>query len=250
MLTTELPLRLLYYTRMEIVLTKKEICARDTLLLTFKAKDSTVKLEDIYLPGDFIYLPLKEVKSDPRGEVRQFSLCSCPSDNFLQIVTRIRSMSNYKQALAKLALGTKIDIDPPIGTLHLKDNNIGPYIFIAGGVGIAPFMSRIRYLAVKKLNFRVELIYSNHLEEDVCFKKELQELESKHPWLTVNHVLTGIVGRLNKQKMAKFVSQYKNISTTKYWITGSPAFVDSLEKILGQLNISEEKIITEKFTGY
>ncbi len=227
---------------MKIVLEGKEEIAKDTLLLSFKPEKKVS-----YIAGDFIYLTVPLKYPDSRGDTRQFSLCSSPTENILQTAMRLRSKSGYKKSMKEIEIGQKFEIDQPIGTLHLKDTDLGPHVFIAGGVGIVPFRSRIKYVRDKKLPIPIHLIYSNHTKQDVCFFNELDKWSKKNDLLKVDHIFSKDEGRLNYNKLDKLLPKPR---TAKYWITGSPSFVDDIEEILTELGISTDKIVTEKFTGY
>ncbi|MBX4205897.1 FAD-dependent oxidoreductase [Candidatus Microgenomates bacterium] len=144
-------------------------------------------------------------------------------------------------------IGEIVEIDPPLGTLHLDINTHMPQVFIAGGVGIAPFRSRLKYLIDNNKHIPVHLIYSNRASEDISYIKDLRLWESKYEWLKVDYIVSGKVGRIDSSKLEKLIN-FKSKPTV--WITGSPLFVDDLERMLLKLKIPQEKIVTEKFTGY
>ncbi|MEK7526754.1 MAG: FAD-dependent oxidoreductase [Patescibacteria group bacterium] len=227
---------------MKIILEGKEEIAKDTLLLSFKPETKVN-----YIAGDFIYLTIPLIYPDSRGDTRQFSLSSSPTENLLQTAMRLTSNSGYKKSIQKIQIGDFFEIDQPIGTLHLNDTDTTPQVFIAGGVGIVPFRSRIKYIQDKKLPIPIQLIYSNHTRQDVCFFDELDTWEKENTLLKVNHVFSKIEGRLTTEKFKILLTKPYD---AKYWITGSPAFVDSIEEMLLELGITNNQIVTEKFTGY
>ncbi|MBX4205898.1 hypothetical protein KW795_01755 [Candidatus Microgenomates bacterium] len=71
---------------MELVLIDKRVEARNTLALVFKKKNSFD-----FIPGDFIYLPVELKYDDSRGNIRQLSICTSPTEKNLEVVVRLRS---------------------------------------------------------------------------------------------------------------------------------------------------------------
>ena len=228
---------------MKITLVAKNNICQDTLEYLFKPKK---KIN--FFPGDFIYLTLpQKLISDPRGNTRQFSLSSSPDGGLLSIVFR-KGISNYKKSLQDIPLHTEFEVDSPMGLLHLEENDFGPHVFIAGGVGIAPFRSRFKHNIDKDLGIPMHVIYSNSTPETTAYKDDFDTWCKLHDYLTIDYIFTEDMGRLTSEKLKQLTHTFS--PATKYWLTGSPAFVDSIEEMLRKLKIRPNKIITEKFTGY
>src|SRR5215472_1967123 len=82
-------------------------------------------------------------ETDAEGDIRTFSIASPPFEERLMIATRMRDTA-FKRALKSLPLGTAVKIDGPSGSLTLHKNSSKPAIFLAGGIGITPFLSILR----------------------------------------------------------------------------------------------------------
>jgi len=79
-------------------------------------------------------------------------------------------------------------------------------VMIAGGVGITPLMSKIRFLVAQKWAGKIDLIYSVKNRRDIIFAQELAELTAEFPALRVHVTLTsddeawtGARGRLSAE---------------------------------------------------
>ncbi|MBR2701203.1 MAG: 2Fe-2S iron-sulfur cluster binding domain-containing protein [Erysipelotrichaceae bacterium] len=88
-------------------------------------------------------------------------------------------------------VGTKIDISEPSGFFYhepIRDsyNVVG----IAGGSGIAPFMSMAKAIAEGIEDFKLTLLYGSRTEEEILFKDELNELQKKCDKIRIIHVLS------------------------------------------------------------
>lgn len=205
-----------------------------------------------YLPGQYFYYTIQNLKyPDPRGTTRHFTISSSPTEgNLLRFTTRIREESGYKKTLDELPVGTEIDGEGPNGTFILNDKDAGPHVFIAGGIGITPFRSMIKNVVDKKLPTEIQLIYSNS-DSDFTFGKELKEIDDKTENIHIEFFDSSKFGHLDDLKIVKFIENWNlKIGNLTWWVCGPPPMVDTMELVLGKLQVAVGKVKTEKFTGY
>src|SRR5437879_5944796 len=86
---------------------------------------------------------LKPPETDSEGNIRTFSIASPPFEEQLTFATRMRDTA-FKRSLKKISLGTEVKIDSPMGSFTLHKNSSKPAVFLAGGIGITPFISIVR----------------------------------------------------------------------------------------------------------
>lgn len=228
---------------------KKKLVARETLSVTFKVDE---KIE--FIPGQYITISLiNPPYHDAEGDSRIFSINNSPKEKgILQVATRLR-LTAFKNSLKELPVGTKVTIDPPGGHFILPDEISSPLVFIAGGIGITPFMSILRYLAEKKPEIRVTLIYSNRDQESAAFIDELSTLDKKMNHFKLIAIMTndyawqGESRHINTQLIKDyFPVPGENI----YYLAGPPAMVKTIYTTLKDAGIEESHIKTENFDGY
>lgn len=220
-----------------------------------------------FLPGQYFYLTLPKLNyKDPRGATRHFTISSSPTEGkVIRIATRIREQSGYKRTLDELKINDMIEGDGPEGTFVLDEKEKGPHTMLAGGIGITPFRSMVKYsldkqsllLRSKKLNTSIYLIYSNPTPKLITFRKELEKWSKSSAYFSLNMTITrpenskekwkGLTERIDEQILK---SQITNLKSQTFWLCGSPVFVDAMEKILGNLNIGSGSVRSEKFSGY
>jgi ferredoxin-NADP reductase len=82
-------------------------------------------------------------ETDSEGNTRTFSIASSPFENQLMFATRMRDTA-FKRSLKKVALGTDVRINAPMGSFTLPRNSVKSAVFLAGGIGITPFISIVR----------------------------------------------------------------------------------------------------------
>src|SRR3989442_214970 len=97
---------------------------------------------------------------DEKGSSRSFSIASSPGDPVLLIATRLTG-SAFKRSLAEVALGTRVEVQGPMGSFVLPQDATRPLALVAGGIGITPFRSMIKTVTEQKLPNRLTRIYSN-----------------------------------------------------------------------------------------
>lgn len=203
-------------------------------------------------PGQYFYFTLPKMNySDPKGTTRHFTMSASPTEgNLLRFTTRIREESGFKKTLAELPIGSEIEGEGPNGTFIFDEQETGPQVLIAGGIGITPYRDIIKYVADKNIQTPIYLIYSNS-DNDFVFKKELDEIASAHPNIKIKYVVTSTEGHLDELKISKFIGDWRlETGNLTWWLCGPPPMIDAMEVSLGKLKVTADKIRSEKFTGY
>lgn len=222
---------------MKLTLVKKQEEAKNTYSFFFR---SDIKLS--WQAGQYLYLTLGET-------TKQFTISSSPTEEFIQVTTRIREESEFKQALNNVQIGEEVEARAPFGTFALQSHeskNMG-HVFLAGGIGITPFRSMIKYNVDENLKLPMYLIYSNS-DSEFVFKKELDQWQNENEFIKIYYHNSGLSGHLDQSKLNTLLSNHLQISTI--WVVGPAAFVNSMEDILENFEIDSDMIRTEKFIGY
>lgn len=238
--------------RFEAEFLKKERVARETSSFFFKRPQ---QLD--FLPGQFLRLTLDISQSDERGNSRFFSISSSPSEKDYLMVTTNANHSNFKKTLFSLAAGSKVRIAAPYGVFILKPEETVPHIFLAGGIGVTPFRSLIRYASDMKLTIPITLFTSFRTAEDIVFQKEFREVATKNAWFKLVETITqpeesksswqGNVGRIDADLIRKNASDF---SYSLFYVAGPPTMVNAIVSLVKSLGVDDARIRREKFTGY
>src|SRR5438876_11912968 len=120
-------------------------------------------------------------ETDSEGNTRTFSIASSPFENQLGFATRMRDTA-FKRTLKKVALGTDVKIGALMGSFTLHKNSAKPAVFLAGGIGITPFVSIVRQADHDRLPHKLHLFYSNRRPEDAPSSK------LSRPWKTATRI--------------------------------------------------------------
>ncbi len=210
-----------------------------------------------FYPGQYLEIILP-IKNDQRGNSRNFTISSSPTERYLMITTKI-GVSPFKKYLELLKVGDRVESSHPAGTFTLDETE--PAIFIAGGIGITPFRSMIKYAVTNeqvlssgnKIKTPITLIYSNS-DNNFLFKKELKKWKKNLSNLTIIYHNSSQNGRLTKLYPIPYLSEGKASSAYTlnpiYYLAGPPQFVDDMEKILFDLGVDQVNIRYDRFDGY
>lgn len=191
-----------------------------------------------FYPGQ--YLDIKLQVSDPNGDTRAFTISSSPTEKFLMITPK-KGITPFKKFMEKLRDDDEIESSHPAGTFTLDESS--PAVFIAGGIGITPFRSIIKYSLDQNLKTSICLIYSNP-DYDFPFKNELENWQNKLNNLNVIYHNSGKSGRL--QKLLPIPYTLHSI----YYLAGSHSFVNDAARLLKNLGVDETSIRYDRFDGY
>lgn len=211
--------------------------------------ENSVNLE--YEAGHFfsIDIPTKEETCQ-----HFFSFSSSPAEEgYLEFTTRIRD-SVFKTVLKKLNIGDIAILKAPMGEFTATDNTNEKLGMICGGIGITSFRSLCKYFADKGIAKDIILLYSNHHEPDIIFRKDFDTMQSINPNLKVVYTLSkpddtwsGYTGRINSQMIAMEIPDYL---TRTFYLSGSYGMAQAMEEILIDLQVPKRQIKQEIFPGY
>jgi len=233
-------------------LTGRDLVAESTVAFRF-AKPAGFAYE----AGQNVSLTLLGLSgSDARGFSRTLTLASAPSDSELMIATRI-SGSAFKRALDKLPVGASVRIAGPKGERTLHADASRPAVFLAGGIGITPFLAMSRQAAQAKLPHRITLFYANRQPKDAAFLSELQALENANPNFRLVATMTdppgaglswaGETGHIDEEKVRRLVPDMRS---PIYYLAGPPLMTSAMRDMLKKLGVAENEMRCEEFGGY
>jgi len=192
--------------------------------------------------------------TDEKGGQRIFSFVTSPNNREeLAVATRLTG-SAFKRSLAEVPLGTTVTVKDIRGQMTLHRDAAKAAVFLAGGIGITPFMSMSRYAAEEGLAHRIYLLYANRAPESTAFLPELEELAIRNPNFTLVPVMSdppadwpGERGYVSAETVRKHVPEPQN---TFFYMAGPPAMVAAMTAVLDELDIADEYRKAEDFAGY
>ncbi len=131
-----------------------------------------------YQPGQFIYLtPRDRQLTAGYGEEHPYTLSSAPAEPQLRVA--IKDLGDASRAIQQIALGSRVMVEGPYGDFFADCG--GQELWIAGGIGITPFLARLRHLCATAQTVDISLIYCVQDENRALFFEEITELASAIP---------------------------------------------------------------------
>ncbi len=211
----------------------------------------------VFKAGQHIDLTLLASQSGSSNRLTHtFSIASSPFDEELLVTSRMRN-TVFKQALSILPIGSEARIEGPMGSFNLHNNTSRPAVFLAGGIGIAPFLSMLSYATAEKLRHPIVLFYANRYLEDAAFIDTLWKLERTNPRFRFVPTLTrmansngGWKGKTGHISAEMLLTQVGIMRGPIYYIAGPPTMVAAARRSLSEVGVDEDDIRTEEFAGY
>ena len=212
-----------------------------------------------FIPGQFVMVWFRDKFGK---ENRAYSISSSPhtaiKEGYFDLT--IKLYGKFTHHLWTLKPGDVIEVGGPYGKFTLDINSNAPFVGIAGGVGITPIMSMIRYLVHTNSSRKILLFYSNRLPDEIVFRDELKEYQTHRKNFKVIHTLTrlpeemkpmwnGYTGRFTKEIFEKELNNFLNEKDEEpeFYMCGTIQMIMSFNQILVELGFPEEKIKYEKF---
>lgn len=207
-----------------------------------------------FLSGQYMEWTLSGVPYDSRGNRRTFTIASSPTESEVHLGIKFyQPASMYKSTLRKLKMGDVIHASQISGNFTLRAKGSQKLAFIAGGIGITPFRSMIKYLTDNNKTADVVLLYIVSDPHEFAYFQVLKEaravgirtipIVSNLSYISPNFV----TAKLDAEMIAKYVPDY---SKRKFYISGSNALVDASKQYLQSLGVHNNKIKTDHFSGY
>jgi predicted ferric reductase len=199
-----------------------------------------------YKPGQFMIIQV--VRNGNTSEPHPFTISSSPTGEWLSI--SVKSVGDFTSTIGETKTSDLTYIDMPYGVFSFLNYDAKNLVFIAGGIGITPFMSMLRYIYDKRLDKGVTLLWGNKTKEDIAFREELEKMESQMPSLKVVHVLSrqddwpGERGNIDAEKLKRYIN---NFHRSQFFICGPPPMMTAVERTLRELGTPKNRIHYERF---
>lgn len=202
--------------------------------------------------GQYLELSLPH-SSDWRGMRRSFSMTSAPGEREIRLGVKFyEPASSFKTVLRQLPIGAYVTATGTAGSFTLPRDTTVPLLFIAGGIGITPFISQLQHLKKQQVQRDVILIYSVTSPAELAYRDILEaagvrvlvvtkadELVLPAGWYHIND------SSISPEILAKLAPQ---LSGRRAYISGPPAMIRAYKHLLHGIGVKH--ITTDYFTGY
>ncbi len=207
-------------------------------------------------PGQYMEFTLAHPHPDSRGNRRYFTLASSPTEENLRLGVRFYPEgSSFKKTMSRLDNRTTMLAGQVAGDFTLPKDPDQKLVFIAGGIGITPFRSMLKYLIDTKEPRDIVLFYANKTADEIAYKDVLTQAQTL-PGIRVFYTLTdtgalprnwhGLIGRINDSMIRKLVPDYQERT---FYMSGPPDMVRATEGMLKQMQVNPNQMKKDFFPG-
>jgi CDP-4-dehydro-6-deoxyglucose reductase/ferredoxin-NAD(P)+ reductase (naphthalene dioxygenase ferredoxin-specific) len=182
---------------------------------------------------------------------RAYSMANTPGEEVLEFHVRLipgGRVSDYIEQ--RLQIGEQVQIDGPYGTAHLRPEDDGPLVLVAGNSGLAPAKSILRTALSARPERQVHLYFGVRDEAHVYDEGELNLLVSRYKNFRLETVLSEPQGTTTRRtgNLAEIVSSdLAEHRGAEFYMAGPPEMVDAVTREVAAFGIAQERIHADPF---
>ena len=233
---------------MEGVTTIKSIQQISPTVKVFEFDLAGVELD--FLPGQWVDL---YVDTGLSVQVGGYSIISTPLQQGI-IELAIKRLPHGRVAAClhdHAKVGDEVELRGGSGGFHFEPEWHGPLVLIAGGIGITPLISILRYVDQSHLENPVELTYSASQATELLFREEIQAIADRNTGIRCAFTVSGRqegawggrVGRIDLELLREHAPTQDSL----YYLCGPPAFQDDLSVMVSNLGVEDSMIRAERW---
>jgi ferredoxin-NADP reductase len=204
-----------------------------------------------FLPGQFttVTVPL-----EGKAVKRSYTIASSPTQHdYIEITVKREETGQVSAFLHdQVKVGDLLEFSGPSGAFTFTGTECNCILLIAGGVGITPLMSVLRYLMDRSWSGDIFLLYSIGHPEDFIFREEIEYLQRRHPKLRVAVTVSraegtdwkGARGRISKELVLQTVP---DVAKRYVHVCGPVPMMEAMKQLLGDLGVPKGRVKTEAF---
>lgn len=216
-----------------------------------------IKQKLAFTPGQYMEWTLPMDDPDSRGNRRYFTIASSPTENNLRLGVKFyQPASKYKMEMLDLNSQTPIVGNQLAGDFVLPKDKRKKLVFFAGGIGVTPFRSILKYLIDTNERRDIIVLYSNKDLGEIVYKDILDEAWNRLGIKTF-YALTdeskipqdwrGVRGRFDIEMIKRLVPDY---AERTFYLSGPRGMVLGTEKNLAEMGLPKNQVITDYFPGF
>lgn len=210
----------------------------------------------MFTSGQFLEYTLSHSHADSRGIRRFFTIASSPAEKLILLTTRFSEKgSTFKRALSEMRLGEEIIASRVSGEFVLPRDANTKLVFIAGGIGITPFRSIVKYMRDTNQSGDIILLYGAKIEADLVFRNMFDEAEKRFGMKNIYALSdaaapSGWKGRKGFIDETLIKEEVPDFLERTFYVSGPEPMVRNMEKTLSAMGIARAKIKRDYFPGY
>lgn len=236
---------------------------RRAIELTFKKRTKLTPSTDelifttnspvAYTAGQYMEITVPHKKADFRGIRRSFSVTSLPGDNEVSFGIKFyEPSSSFKKILKSLKPGDSLNATQISGDFVLPKDEKKPLLFVAGGIGITPFVSHLKSFTKETIPRDIVLVYAVSSPDEIAYRELLEKsgipviiVSPINPAVMPKHWIFNKNTRINYDELTELIP---DINSRWAYASGPTPFVQSAKHNLRKRGVRSVK--SDYFAGY
>ncbi len=219
----------------------------EVIIIGMKPEDGKPNAFD---PGMFMMVSGVDKSTGQRYVARALSIASDPSSSDMQFFV-IKNPTHGEHIgrshFCDVEIGDPFILKGPSGQFRFDPAKDSKVLFLAGGTGLAPFMSMLRHMKVVNASTDAVMLYSIKFPTEIIKKDELAELAQRLKLKTTVTVTrpapgdgwAGQTGHIDAAMVQKYAPDF---SERMCYICGPLTFVKAVKDALAALNVPTQRI--------
>lgn len=198
-----------------------------------------------FQPGQFVFLSITRAAAGLPDEPHPFSISAILDERTFRISAK--RLGDYTARLPELIPGDEVVVFGSYGAFGARAlASTGATLWVAGGIGVTPFLSLLRHIAEGKAASAddIRFIWSVRDQADAVYLDEILTLTSSAPQVRFHLYVTATDGLLTAERLAALTD---NLTTCRILLCGPPPMMHALTTQLVSRGIRRSRIISEEF---
>lgn len=185
------------------------------------------------------------------NETRSYSFSSKPGNRLTGFVVRNVPNGKMSEFLSKtVKAGDQMSFTGPFGSFYLREVT-RPVLMLAGGTGIAPFMSMLQVLDEKGSDQPVRLVFGVTNDFDLVAIEKLNQLQDKYPWFEYRTVVAHADSQHERKGYvtSHIENDWLNQGDVDIYLCGPVPMVEAVRGWLDTEGVKPKSFLFEKFSA-
>jgi ferredoxin-NADP reductase/Na+-translocating ferredoxin:NAD+ oxidoreductase RnfD subunit len=229
-------------------LEERKLIAKDTYEFVFNKPHGFS-----FKPGQYLEWMLPHKDSDSKGIRRYFTIASSPTEDKVRVAMKItEEASSYKEMIKTLDVEHPLIASQLAGDFLLPEDKEEKLGFIAGGIGVTPFRSHIKYMLDSGAAYDTALYYCVNSVTELAYSGLWNEAEER---LMFSYVPVVAKEEVNEPHEKGYVTadmikrRTPDYLERTWYISGPPGMVNAYKKPLRDMGVKGSRIKTDFFPG-
>ncbi len=227
---------------------EKRLIAKDTYEFIFKKPQGFS-----FKAGQYLEWMLSHQNPDSKGVRRYFTIASSPTEDRVRIAMKITDTpSSYKEMIKSLDVAHPLIASQLAGDFLLPKDTSTKLGFIAGGIGVTPFRSHVKWMLDSGNVYDTALYYCVNDVPELAYTELWSEAGSSSHFIYIPVMAKEEVtfpyekGYVTAEMIKRRTPDYLDRT---WYISGPPGMVNAYKKLLKEMSVKGSNIKTDFFPG-